>query len=115
MNKERQIFKLAEACGWDELWETEYQGWRGRNPNGMGDDFIPNYFNDLNALQEVYKILTHSQKITYGRHLQEIVGVGLVGYISNYPDDFAGLADITHATPEQKSEALLRTVNLWEE
>jgi hypothetical protein len=49
MDKEQQRIKIAEACGW----ETNKRKWLAKPPNDSWQylDTIPDYLNDLNAMQ----------------------------------------------------------------
>jgi len=118
MKPEAQRIAIAKACGWTDIRPNAYYGPVGRHPEeqreGERDD-LPDYLNDLNAMHEVFLTLPTGSHITFGRHLQEVCGEGLVGYVPSYPEDFAGLTRIAHATSAQRAEAFLKTLNLWKE
>jgi len=113
MKEEQQRIAIAEACGWkwERLWTGELHG----KPVGEQGPFreVPDYLNDLNAMHAAFLSLPAGSHITFGRHLQEVCGEGLVGYVSSYPEDFAGLARIAHATAAQRAEAFLKTIGKW--
>lgn len=113
MHPEEQRIAIAKACGWTKFTPDtiQYTACRADGKWGM----IPDYLNDLNAMAEAFNTLPESTHVTYGRHLQEICNEGLVGYIPCYPEDFAGLARIAHATAAQRAEAFLKTLNFWTE
>jgi hypothetical protein len=116
MKPEEQRIAIAEACGWITSKNgTEGFAPRDRKINILCDiyDPLPQYHSDLNAMHAAFLSLPAGSHITFGRHLQEVCGEGLVGYMSSYPEDFAGLARIAHATAAQRAEAFLRTLNLW--
>lgn len=99
MNKEKQQIKIAEACGWrlfssfDNLWAAP-----GHVVEYDCDAYpLPDYLNDLNAMHEAEEMLGATQMHHYGQWLQNIYG------------------PIYRATAEQRAEAFLKTLNLWEE
>ncbi len=58
----------------------------------------PDYLSDLNAIAEVEKVLTEMERRDYHTKLHEMTGGWAV-----------------FATAPQRSEALLRTLNLWDD
>ena len=103
---------IAEACGWkyvnNETHAPDGSFWWSKELE------IPDYCNDLNAMHKIFLTLPTGSHITFGRHLQEVCGEGLVGYVPSYPEDFARLTRIAHATAAQRAEAFLKTINKWE-
>lgn len=72
----------------------------------------PDYLNDLNAMAEAEKVLTHVQCIAYHECLNQIQATDTQernGEIEYQAQDFW-----FHATAPQRAEAFLRTLNLWE-
>jgi hypothetical protein len=115
MNTEQQRITIAEACGWTFINQVDKLP-HGLPPDGRKDRYtspLPDYLNDLNAMHAAFLSLPAGSHITFGRHLQEVCGEGLVGYVSSYPEDFAGLARIAHATAAQRAEAFLKTIGKW--
>jgi len=113
MTPEQQRITIAEACGWTKISDWKAAGINGQHPTEPWTEVIPNYLNDLNAMHAAFLSLPAGSHITFGRHLQEVCGEGLVGYVSSYPEDFAGLARIAHATAAQRAEAFLKTIGKW--
>ena len=113
--KDEQInIAIAEVCGWIIIKACD-GSLIGKPKNEQGPmDEIPDYCNDLNAMHKIFLTLPTGSHITFGRHLQEVCGEGLVGYVPSYPADFAGLTRIAHATAAQRAEAFLKTINKWE-
>lgn len=97
MDKDKQRIKIAEACGWDLNHDS--QKWDYFQPNGKGwNGPLPDYLNDLNAMHEAEKVLTRRQESDYDTFLEGIVS----GYM-------------WQATSEQRAEAFLDTLGLWED
>lgn len=71
-----------------------------------GQNMIPDYLNDLNAMHEAEKVLTAKQQLRYA---QEVVNLVLppVGLWERHA------WTVAHATAHQKSEAFLKTLGLW--
>ncbi len=127
MKPEEQRIAIAEACGYKWVENVRVRsnsqsgawcsadGWCNPKTKEISDDVcdLPNYLNNLNAMHEAFLSLPTGSHITFGRHLQEVCGEGLVGYVSCYPEDFAGLARIAHATAAQRAEAFIRTIGKW--
>jgi hypothetical protein len=101
MKREQQRIAIAEACGWRNLWETDYHEWRGDNPFGLGDEVLPDYLNDLNAMHEAEKVL---KDLNLYRKFLYLVILEDPSNISNEP---------AWATAAQRAEAFLTTVELW--
>lgn len=60
---------------------------------------LPDYFNDLNAIHELEKVLNSEQESDYWEHLMQA---------HEYIQPWAGCA-----TAAQRAEALGKTLNLW--
>jgi hypothetical protein len=84
MNEEQKRIKIAEACG--------MTGWQEARS-------LPDYFNDLNAVHEIEKMLNSKQESAYWEHLMQA---------HEYIQPWAGCA-----TAAQRCEALGKTLNLW--
>jgi len=107
--QEKQI-KLAEAAGW-KPYPSENVGPAARFFNGdiwfrhaesytiATPEQLPDYFNDLNAVHELEKVLTEDRYDDYRQHLGKAVGYLWRGIFS--------------ATAAQRAEALGLTLNLW--
>ena len=98
MNKEKQRIAIAEACGWEPLPEGHF------HPDNPIGQTMPNYLNDLNAMHEAEKTLTHEQRID---HME---------WLGMCPDDYGHKVwAYVHATAAQRAEAFLRTIGKWED
>ena len=112
MTKEQQRIAIAEACGWSKPRKARLQGrpvtyWLPPDSSYMDsriyEQQLPDYLNDLNAMHEAEKKLSNEKKEAYAVTLHNICG--------NVPFWFG----IAHATTAQRTEAFLKTLNLWEE
>jgi len=109
LTQEDKRIKLAEAGGWKrKSVDLEYPLSRpeGRWEKGELTVFhfgqLPDYFNDLNAVHELEKVLTKPQQNKFILELDVIIrGDG---------DYF----DIAHATAAQRAEVIGLTLGLWE-
>ena len=104
MTPEQQRIAIAEACGWTEIEPcTCCDGVsRGYTPTpGAHKKHLPNYLNDLNAMNEVEKAMNNNDWWKFVEHLINICGGGTALGIS--------------ATAAQRAEAFLRTIGKWEE
>lgn len=117
MSPEAQRISIAESCGWRNLWETEVRDWRGDAPSGDGDQYIPNYLSDRNAL---FSALRHHGihdpanldiRVRYINTLREIVGRRMPKNKSGSP--LTSDVDLFMAENEEIAEALLRTIKKW--
>lgn len=62
----------------------------------------------LQVCHEAEKLMSNWQKQEYGKLLQETSNEAVVGYVPDYYANLRGLANIAHATYEQRLEALCR-------
>jgi hypothetical protein len=97
MKPELQRIRIAKACGFDESHWLELGGGIVFGTSGS----LPDYPNDLNAMHEAEKVLKGGLRNTYDAWL---------GIIAKQEHCF-----IWETTAAQRSEAFLRTLNLWEE
>ena len=126
MTPEKQRIKLAEAMGWKI--DRKYLEWYLINPEGITivsgclierefsakmalEQFLPDFLNDLNAIHKAEKKLLTTGELCheYQNHLLDLM-----------PWNFSADADMAdrwmfHRTAAERCEALLRTLNLWEE
>lgn len=104
MNPEKQQIAIAEACGY-----TQGIGMHGlewwTNSEGVHDE-PPNYLTDLNAMHEAEEVMTEMQRIDYSNHLYD-----LACKHQEKTDKWRYLS----MTAAQRAEALLRTLDKWED
>jgi len=98
MTEEEKRIKLAEAGGWTKF----YESWSGQKKACIPNDSqilpLPDYFNDLNAVHELEKVLDEKQQDIMNNTLWDIM---------------SGRKYLWHATATQRAEALGLTLNLW--
>jgi hypothetical protein len=117
MNTDKQRIAIAEACGWEDIKDTNHEDvdiesrsiiyWSGLT--GVPPEFIhyenrikiPDYLNDLNTMHEAEKSLDDvTQRGDYWDYLSSLTHEGF---------------EMCHATAAQRAEAFLRTVGKWED
>lgn len=106
MKPEQQRIAIAEACGL--LIECQRIGGCLHPLNCCcndhscdGQEPLPDYLNDLNAMHEAEKMLQHNEKCLYHTALHIITKLNKTW--------------IWLATAAQRAEAFLRTIGKWEE
>jgi hypothetical protein len=94
MTKEQINIAIAEHLGWKKKREVEpgYWVWFAPNGNLSGQDNIPNYASDLNAMHEAEKVLSSERLVQFWMRIPS-----------------------SSATAPQRAEAFLRTVGKWQE
>lgn len=117
MDKKKQRIKIAETCGWKKIKEPE----SAKNSWGCGSEFpeywfdyqLPDYLNDLNAMNEAERFLENnhlSKAFVYVAELKRKINKDAKSRYS-----FVGDFRLINAKPAQKSEAFLKALELWEE
>lgn len=120
MNPERQRIKIAEAYGYTDVRLEEWEnvdiksreiayGTALRGTLNRKRTFVPDYLNDLNAMNEVEKIFNRKQKLEYAGELGYIVA------LTDNHDESPEVFYCVYASAAQRAEAFLRTLGLWEE
>jgi hypothetical protein len=123
MTPEKQRIAIAEACGWKHIKHTNqedvdiesrsityWSGLTGVPPKFIHDQnriIIPDYLYDLNAMHAAEKELTDMQ---WHRYLQ-----GLASVVREKGQAEIRISQYVHATAQQRAEAFLRTLGLWED
>jgi hypothetical protein len=109
MTAEQQRILIAEACGWklnpsksprDLPW-----GCAAAFPNWEFVHQLPDYLNDLNAMNEAETILNTSQLDRYADILCDIVASG---------DPDPNIIELIRLSAAQRAEAFLRALKLKE-
>jgi hypothetical protein len=113
MTQEQKRIKLAEAAGWrlfsqfKNLWAppkhvVEYDC----------DAYpLPDYFNDLNAVQELQDKLTNDQQFEFVYHLNDVLELVPLSSPASYRE--VVLFAFANATAAQRAEAIGLALNLW--
>lgn len=119
MKPEKQRIAIAEACGWKNVhcFNKHQEGGPASIRDGdlVGDfksltrSHLPNYLSNLNAVHEAEKMLDDMTPIL-------IPGVAISDPEEVYADHLMGICcNPFRATAAQRCEALLKTLNLWED
>ena len=119
MTPEAQRIAIAKACGWAQIklrLKKDYDTvWSGVIPNAGEFDSqgalenafeLPDYLNDLNAMNEAEKTLvpnSHEEQMYWGS----------LGW--NFDMTVADARNLGHATAAQRAEAFLRAIGKWVE
>lgn len=119
MTPEAQRIAIAEACGWTD---ADFEGMYGRpHANSMLREPLPDYLNDLNAMHEAEKTLGEDQRREHAWFLVQIIDKFQTWAPQDFPVlhvwemSLCDIADCLAATADQRAEAFLRTLGLWEE
>lgn len=96
--------KIAEYCGWTHVkpsgrLDGQLMGYPPKTPQVWKYEEIPDYFNDLNAMQQPWDCLGWEEKNECIEILKEIV-----------KDAYC---EVYFATAAQRAEAFLKTLKLW--
>jgi|Laugresu1bdmlbdd_1035124.scaffolds.fasta_scaffold08362_4 pterin-4a-carbinolamine dehydratase len=112
MTDEQINIAIAEACGWRLIFKTKIRQY-GRPPWKIDGcrKRIPDFCNDLNAMNEAEKVLDYEQSEVFSDKVADIVQA--VNHEMDYP--FPWHFARIHATARQRAEAFLRTLGKWEE
>jgi hypothetical protein len=107
MTPEQQRIAIAEACGWTFIERLALTGIPKGSRGNADARVIPDYLNDLNAMNEVEQNLGGMDKAEFAVQLCRVVG-------KDWPSGIGGgsFAHV-HATAAQRAEAFLRTLNLY--
>lgn len=109
MTNEQINAVIAEACGWTRVNATHRSG-KATNADYVGTEFLPDYCNDLNAMNETEKVLDYEQCEAFSNAVADIVHAANREKDYPFPWCFARI----HATARQRAEAFLRTLGKWE-
>ena len=97
MTTEQKQIKLAEAAGWKVHPKDRFIVIPPNSPHSVQPlSTIPDYFNNLNDVHELEKVLTDAQYADYA--------LMVCGSVNHRP---------LSATAAQRAEALGLTLNLW--
>lgn len=113
MKTEQQRIAIAQAMGWTDCEYVQQIGLcKGRAPDECIMQEIPEYLVDLNAIHEAEKILWEmdwGHRYIFNDHLANV----LKGRSVNRNEWDAEI--LLDATAENRAEAFLKTLELWEE
>ena len=114
IKQQGKIAKIAESCGWSDIKYHEDGCIRGLMGNHLAKDgvysrdWIPDYFNDLNAMHEAEKFLS-------GDDLERYKSVELGYQIQKHHKSGDEYFGIFHAPAYQRAEAFILALELWKE
>lgn len=122
MTPEAQQIAIAEACGFTEIryslrWEVSDPPDNpvqlcGLHPRTVGGkhwrEVIPDYPNDLNAMNQAENVLSYEQEPIFLLDLKRTI-------IRIAPSQSADEFSVCHATAAQRAEAFLRTIGRWDD
>lgn len=111
MTQEEKRIKLAETAGWKVHPKDRFIVIPPNSPHSVQPlSTIPDYFNDLNAVHELEKVLADRCKENdYWFFIRELLGFSDAQSDWDEVDHFKAV----HATAAQRCEALGKTLNLW--
>jgi len=112
MTLQEKRIKIAEACGWKlanrvlpEYANSAIMCWICPGDSEWEESQIPDYFNDLNAMQFAEKVLT--ENVTYmQRHAFNNYAYRLIEMCKHQ-------CNAVSAPAAQRAEAFGKTLNLW--
>jgi hypothetical protein len=118
MTQEEKRIKLAETVGWKVHPKDRFIVIPPNSPHSVQPlSTIPDYFNDLNAVHELEKVLTDEQARTYAYALYDLANGFKFDGDPWTPDIFEasmdGVVDMVRATAAQRAEALGLVLKLW--
>jgi hypothetical protein len=106
---------VAECCGWKHAGAHLDYGWQSphwHGPKGECQLVLPDYANDLNAMQAAEELLLADGYLSwdYAENVCRIVATQ-----QNPGGKPSSRFQILHATARQRAEAFLRTLGKWRE
>lgn len=118
MNTQKQNIAIAEALGWTFVDRVSAQP-HGLPPAGRHNRYtekIPDYVNDLNVMAQARDVLiaTPELRIKWTNKLRDVVGLTATRRNKSGQPIVSDI-DLLFATPQQLAQALLQTLNLWED
>jgi len=117
MTQEQKQIKLAEVAGWKVHPKDRFIVIPPNSPHSVQPlSTIPDYFNDLNAVHELEKMLLpddayYSQRNFYSSELGRMTGNDNSQGWKPLSND--ACFNILHATAAQRAEALGKILKLW--
>jgi hypothetical protein len=112
---EKQRIAIAEACGheiaYGEIVTIEPRD--DGSPTIVDHRPIPDYLNDLNAMNEAEKVLTNDDADSGSQwsYVQQLIDITKAESMEMHREVFI----VSTATAAQRAEAFLRTLGKWED
>jgi len=132
MSPEAQRIAIAEACGWTNI--HKFNKWKEGGPASTRDgdivgDFgeqtrshLPNFLGCLNAIHEAEKALTDHQYSVFWDKVEDLQLEALpIGDLKTPSGESFGIAvpvgqtRSLSATAAQRAEAMIKTLNKWDD
>ena len=127
MTDEQINIEIAEYCGWKNIREQDYQPfgtdvyidgpsqmWVGIHPESDSDskeyEIIPDYCNNLNAMESAKNFLTGDKRIDFIDNLCEVVKQDKNISVGPY----SVITEAFYATAKQQAIAFLKTIGKLE-
>ena len=103
MTIQEQTIAIAESMGWTE----DKSDNRGLPPHANAGDYqeLPNYTSDLNAMHEVIRSLSKTDRKEYNKELARVTH----GERAESPDIFY----LIEATAAQRAESYIKVIGKW--
>jgi hypothetical protein len=113
MNEQEQRIAIAQACGFYQS-DGEWHFPNGAKLSADGMHEIPDYLNDLNAMNEAEIAFIANPKLEYkyGEMLARMT-IGPERDEKGFAPNGWGYFAVASATAAERAEAFLRTLNLW--
>jgi len=114
MNIEEKTIKLAEVAGFTDImlpmgFHQQMSDEKSKECGGRWRFEIPKYFEDLNAVHELWLSLPRVSRILVVANLADMLGLP-----KGEEDEIGELEEaLFSATASQRCEALGKTLNLW--
>jgi len=112
MTQEQKRIKLAEAAGFtqEEPWLDGRKCWgHKKHPKHIGFEEIPDYFNDLNAVHELWASLPRATRLIVVARLADILKLP-----KGNQNEIGELEEaLFSASAAQRATAIGLTLNLW--
>jgi hypothetical protein len=105
MTDEQINAAIARVCGWTDVSEVHRSG-KAPGADYVGQEFMPNYCTDLNAMHDAEKVLTKEQVREYQCYMYDMA---CEIHATN------GRWMPYSATARYRAEAFLKALGLWKE
>jgi hypothetical protein len=108
-----QRIAIAEACGWTEVSDWGEGGINGKHPTEPWVEVIPDYLNDLNAMNDALITMSDDQ---WARYVKILSGeTAEESLLPTYYWQLEDVLDILQATNSTQAQAFLIAIDKWKE
>ena len=116
VNPEQQRIAIAEACGYtqEEPWLDGRECWGHKDsPSYVGFEEIPDYLNDLNAMNDALMTMSDDQ---WARYVKILSGeTAEESLLPTYYWQLEDVLNILQATNSTQAQAFLISIDKWKE